>query len=107
MTFRRRLYLTLSPDERGGIIERVFEGIVILTIIASILEIVLDSVPNIHNEYATPLSHFEIYSLIFFTVEYIARVYSIVEERKYKDPVKGRLKYMGTPLAIVDLCLFI
>ena len=33
MTFRRRLYLILSPDERGGIIERIFEAILILTII--------------------------------------------------------------------------
>ena len=107
MTFRKRLYLTLSPDERGGIIERIFEWIVILTILVSIFEIVLDSVPSIHNEYATLLTHFEIYSLIFFTIEYIARVYSIVEDRRYKHSVKGRLKYMATPIAIVDLLAFL
>jgi voltage-gated potassium channel len=107
MTFRRRLYLTLSPDEKGGIIERIFELIVILTIILNILEIVLDSVPSIHNEYATLFKNFEVYSLIFFTVEYIARVYSIVEDRKFAGPVKGRLRYIKTPLAIVDLLAFL
>jgi voltage-gated potassium channel len=107
MTFRKRLYLTLSPDERGGIIERIFELIVILTIIINILEIILDSVPSIHNEYARVLMHFEVYSLIFFTVEYVARVYSIVEDRRFKDPVKGRLRYIITPLAIVDLLAFL
>lgn len=107
MRFRRRLYLTLSPDERGGIIERVFELIVILTIILNILEIVLDSVPSIHNAYGDLFKNFEIFSLIFFTIEYIARVYSIVENRKYAHPIHGRLKYIKTPLAIVDLLAFL
>ncbi|WP_276369281.1 ion transporter [Chryseolinea sp. H1M3-3] len=107
MTFRRRLYLTLSPDERGGVIERIFELVVILTIILNILEIVFDSVPSIHNEYGKLFTGFEIYSLIFFTIEYIARVYSIVEDRKYRDPVRGRLEYMATPLAIIDLLAFL
>src|SRR5688572_23952380 len=107
MTFRRRLYLILSPDERGGIIERIFELVVILTIIVSILEIVMDSVPSINKEYASELHFIEVYSLIFFTIEYLARIYAIVEDRRYRDPVRGRLKYMATPLAIVDLLAFL
>lgn len=107
MTFRRRLYLILSPNERGGVIERIFELVVILTIVISILEIVLDSVPSISKDYANELNFIEVYSLIFFTIEYLARVYAIVEDRRYRDPVSGRLKYMGTPLAIVDLLAFL
>lgn len=107
MTFRRRLYLTLSPYERGGMIERIFEIILIATIILNILAIVLDSVQSIHNEYAVLFDQFELYSLIFFTVEYIARIYSIVEHPKYADPIKGRLKYITTPIAIIDLLAFL
>ena len=51
MTFRRRLYLILSPDERGGIIERIFEAILILTIIGNIVAIILDSIPHLHEQY--------------------------------------------------------
>ena len=107
MTLRRRLYLILSPDERGGIIERIFEFVLILTIILNILAIVLDSVPKTHNEYANLFDAFEIYSLIFFTVEYIARVYSIVEDPKYAHPVRGRLRYLTSPIAIIDLMAFL
>ena len=107
MTFRRRLYLTLSPYERGGMIERIFEFILILTIILNILAIVLDSVESIHSSYKTFFDNFEVYSLIFFTLEYIARIYSIVENPKYADPIKGRLKYITTPIAIVDLLAFL
>jgi voltage-gated potassium channel len=103
MTFRRRLYLTLSPDERGGIVERIFEMLVIFTILANILAIVLDSIPSVHNDYAILFNRFELYSITFFTIEYLARVYSIVEDPKYKHPVRGRIKYLSSPLAIVDL----
>lgn len=107
MTLRRRLYLILSPDERGGIIERMFEFVLVLTIILNILAIVLDSVERTHNEYAALFDGFEIYSLIFFTVEYIARVYSIVEDPKYSHPVYGRLRYLTTPIAVIDLLAFL
>ena len=103
MTFRKRLYLILSPDEKGGSIEKIFEFVLSATIILNILLIVLDSVPSIHVPYATVFSGFETFSLIFFTVEYIARVYSIVENPKYAQPIRGRLKYMRRPIAIVDL----
>jgi voltage-gated potassium channel len=107
MTFRRRLYLILSPDERGGIIERIFEAILILTIIGNIVAIVLDSIPHFHEQYQTLFENFEIYSLIFFTVEYIARVYSIVEDRRFKNPLKGRIRYVLSPIAIIDLLAFL
>lgn len=103
MTFRRRLYLILSPDERGGIIERIFEFVLIAMIILNILFIVVDSIPSVHVPYEPLFNGFDTFSLIFFTVEYIARVYSIVENPKYAQPIRGRLRYMGRPIAIIDL----
>ncbi len=103
MTLRRRLYLVLSPDERGGTIERIFELILILTIILNIVAIVIDSIPHLHEQYAIVFDDFEIYSVVFFSLEYIARIYSIVEDPKYADPVRGRLRYMRSPIAIIDL----
>ncbi len=107
MTLRRRLYLILSPDERGGLLERIFEIALIVTIILNIVAIVLDSIPSIHKEYAVLFDEFEIYSVVFFTLEYIARVYSIVEDSRFRHPVRGRLRYVKTPIAIIDLLAII
>ncbi len=107
MTFRRRLYLTLDPTEKGGVPERIFEVLLIIIIVLNILVIILDSIKEISVKYNQFFNDFEIFSLVFFTVEYIARVYSIVEKPKYKHPVRGRLRYVKTPLAIVDLLAFI
>jgi voltage-gated potassium channel len=93
--------------KRGGIIERIFEAILILTIIFNIVAIVLDSIPHLHEQYDKLFDNFEIYSLIFFTVEYIARIYSIVEDRRYRNPIKGRIKYALSPIAIIDLLAFL
>lgn len=107
MTFRRRLYLILEPTEKGGILERIFKVLLITIITLNILAIVSDSVKEVHDEYATLFYRFEVFSVIFFTIEYIARVYSIVEKRKYSHPLKGRLKYVTTAMTIIDLLAII
>jgi voltage-gated potassium channel len=107
MTLRRRLYLTLEPNEKGGIIERIFEIVLVTIIVLNILAIVFDSVTELHEDYKIIFRNFEIFSVIFFTVEYFARIYSIVESPKFRDPVSGRLTFIFSPLAIVDLLAFL
>ncbi|HTF21473.1 MAG TPA: ion transporter [Chryseolinea sp.] len=107
MTFRRRIYITLEPTERGGVAERIFEFCLVIVIILNILIIMIDSVGSIDHEYGKFFQQFENFSLIFFTIEYIARVYSIVEKPKYRHPIKGRLKFATTLLAIIDLLSFL
>lgn len=107
MTFRRKLYRTLEPSEKGGVMERIFEIILVTIIILNIIVIVVGSIKVMFEAYEPYFYMFEVFSVFFFTVEYIARVYSIVENPKYHDPIQGRLKYMGTGMAIVDLLAFI
>lgn len=103
MTLRRRLYLTLEPTEKGGIIERIFETMLIVIIVLNIIAIILDSVPSIQEQYHSLFVYFEDFSVAFFTLEYVSRLYAIVENPKYKHPLYGRLRYAKTSMAIVDL----
>jgi voltage-gated potassium channel len=107
MTIRRRLYLTLEPTEKGGTVERIFELFLISIIIINIFAITLESVEYIRKEYQDEFRKLEVFSIIFFTIEYVLRLYCIVENPKYSDPVKGRLRFAMTPLAIVDLLAFL
>jgi voltage-gated potassium channel len=107
MTIRRRIYLTLEPSEKGGIVETIFEFFLVTIIILNILAIMLESVDSIETEYREFFRNFEVFSIIFFTIEYVARVYSIVEHPKFRHPVLGRLRYIQTPLAIIDLLAFL
>lgn len=107
MTLRRRLYLTLETTEKGGILERIFEIILVIIIILNIFAIVMDSVDEYDMQYRTFFRNFEIFSVVFFTIEYALRLYSIVENPRYRHPVKGRLAFAGTWLAIIDVLAFI
>jgi voltage-gated potassium channel len=107
MTFRKRLYLTLDPSEKGGIPETIFEFILITIIILNIVAILLDSVKEIDAEYHEYFYRFEVFSVVFFTIEYLARLYSIVESPSFSHPVKGRITYIQTPMAIIDLLAFL
>jgi voltage-gated potassium channel len=107
MTIRRRIYLTLDPTEKGGIPERIFEWLLLTIIVLNILAIVCESIQEFHEQYAQVFRSFEVFSVIFFTIEYLLRIYSIVEQQKYSDPLKGRIKFIGTPMAIIDLMAFV
>ena len=107
MTLRRRLYLILEPNEKGGILETIFELILVGIIVLNILAIILESVNEFHVEYQVLFHNFEIFSVVFFTIEYILRAYSIVEHPKYKHPIKGRLAYITSLIAIIDLLSFL
>jgi len=107
MTFRRRLYTILDPSEKGGVLERVFEVFLILIILLNILAITIESIDELNNHYRTFFHYFEIFSISFFTLEYLGRIYSIVEKPKYSNPVTGRLQFAATPIALVDLLSFV
>ena len=48
---------------------------------------------------------FEVVSIVVFTVEYVARVWSAssLNYPRYKHPLWARLRYAASPLAVIDL----
>jgi len=69
----------------------------------SIVSVVLETEPELYNAYHDYFRDFEIFTVIIFSLEYILRLWCIVEEPRYKRPILGRLRYIVTPLALVDL----
>ncbi len=69
----------------------------------NVLAVALATVHSISLRYDKFFNVFEIVSVIIFTIEYILRVWSCTINENFKHPVFGRLKYLITPFAIVDL----
>ena len=84
---------------------RLLNWALIALIIANVAAILLDSVPSIHANYRTWLKLFEWFSIGLFTIEYCVRVWAAVEREdgKYGATVKGRIRYMFSPMAMIDL----
>ncbi|MGH8204626.1 MAG: ion transporter, partial [Steroidobacteraceae bacterium] len=84
---------------------RLVNGLLIGLILANVAAIVLASVTPIGARYHAWFSAFEWLSIFLFTFEYLARVWVAVErdDGRYAAPVRGRIRYMLSPLALIDL----
>jgi voltage-gated potassium channel len=83
------------------------DGFILLLIVLNILAVVLGTVDDIYKSYKPWFDGFELFSILVFTVEYFIRLAFCVADSKYHHPVKGRLAYAATPLALVDLFAFL
>jgi len=107
---KRRIYAlveTVSYDELTVQKYDFFDIFIVVLIILNIASVILETVQSLHTRYAHAFKDFEIFSVIIFTGEYILRVWSCTEVEKYKVPVWGRIKFMFSFLAIVDLFSFL
>jgi voltage-gated potassium channel len=74
-----------------------------LLILLNVVAVMLETVPSIHDPYAQFFTNFDRFSVFIFTVEYILRVWTCVHADEYKNSWRGRLKYMLSVGALIDL----
>lgn len=103
-TRRKTIARILSVDGKHRL-SRIVDIILISLICLNVAAIILESVPSFQQQYRSQLHWFDVFSVAVFTVEYLLRVWSSVELAGYHNdsPTKARLKYMMTPLAVIDL----
>ena len=104
-TLRRTVYQLLDDEEWPHPASRWLYRILVVLIVLSVASAVLDTEADIRQHWGAWLAAIEIVCVALFTVEYLARVWVAVEDRagRYEHPLWGRLRYMATPMAIVDL----
>lgn len=73
-------------------------------IILNLLAIILESFESIRSNYETFFSLFEIFSVAIFSIEYLLRIISAGANAKNKEnKTRSRIKYLKSPLGIIDL----
>ena len=102
---RERTHEMLDIAERGDPLSRSVDIALISLIAVNVVAVILESVPALATEYGTFFHRFEVFSVAVFTIEYVLRVWSAVDDdaRDYRHPLWGRLRYMLTPMALIDL----
>lgn len=82
-------------------LSRFAEWLISLVVIVNCSAVILDSVPEIHADYKDFFHELEFWSVMFFTTEYILRVWSL--GAKYAQAAwRGRREYMFSPFGLVD-----
>ena len=105
-TLRHRLFLILElKSTRDKKAAWLFSWALTLMVLSNVLAVILESVPAIEAQYGLALALFDAFSVLFFSVEYLVRVWTAAEKRLHSPAtVTGRrLSYMLSFHGLIDL----
>lgn len=102
---RRTVFRALETASDGDRLSRFIDICLIALISASVIAVILESMPSIDTQFSEALTLFEIVTVAIFSVEYILRVWTSVEHEDYegRTALQARLAYMTSFHAIIDL----
>ncbi|MDM8008718.1 MAG: ion transporter [Phycisphaerae bacterium] len=103
MTTREAVYLTLEDESHWTLPSRVIRTGISILIIANGAAVVLESCEDLQRQFGAFFMAFEYVSVAIFAVEYALRLWSITLDSRYAGAVTGRLRFMMSPLALIDL----
>lgn len=103
MSLRKRVYEVLEVAKPNDNLSKAFDMFIVTLIGLNVIALILESVKNIQALSPKLFGKFEYVSVMLFSVEYIAQIWSCVEKTKFKKPIRGRLRFSITPLVLVDL----
>lgn len=83
--------------------DKIINVFIIILIILNVIAVIVETIEPIHLQYKDFFYYFDLVSVIIFTIEYVLRVWSSNHEEKYKHSFWGRLKYMVSIGALIDL----
>jgi voltage-gated potassium channel len=90
-----------SPNHR---VSRYVEWIITAVVLLNCSAVILDSVPEVHAQYKHFFHEFEFWSVMFFTAEYVLRVWSLGAKFAGGEggSWKGRYQYVFSIFGLVD-----
>ncbi|MGD0190111.1 MAG: cyclic nucleotide-gated ion channel [Rhizomicrobium sp.] len=108
-SLRHWAFTILEEGHLESALSRAIEAFLIVLIIANVAAVALETVPSIYARFHALFSDFERFSIGAYTIEYVIRVWSSMEDPRVaaRGPVRGRVAFAMRPLMIVDLLAFL
>ena len=101
-TILQRTYEILEGTTNDKI-TKGFQIFIISLIAVNVLVVIIETEESVLDEYGYLFTPFEVFSIIIFTVEYIARIVVCKLNPKYQNQKYGILRFIFTPMMLVDL----
>ena len=80
---------------------KLFERFSVLLILANVITFILSTNPAVNDQWRGAFNAFEAISVAVFSAEYLARVWSVVEDQEWAR--KGRLAFIRSFYSLIDL----
>lgn len=95
------IYNLIRDDDENNLASNIFDGVIITLIIINVITIIADTF-NLPPVVADIFHYIEVVSVIIFSIEYVLRVWTSDLIRPDMKPWKARLKYVFSPMALID-----
>ena len=104
-TLRRTVFRVLETANKGDATSKIVDIFLISLITASVIAVVLESIPAFEARFRVELLLFEVLTVSVFSIEYFLRLWSCVEADPAgkQHPVRSRLRFAVSIHSIIDL----
>jgi voltage-gated potassium channel len=103
MNLRKRTWEITEVAQSGDTFSRVFDYSIVILIFLNVVAVIVGSVKSINDQYGVFFDWFEIFSVLIFSIEYLARLWSCTIAPRYSRPVSGRIRFSLRIMPFIDL----
>ncbi|MGB0717442.1 MAG: ion transporter [Phycisphaerae bacterium] len=100
---QKRTFEILEAADDGDRLSYSVDLALASLIVLNVLAAIVQTVDPVYKAYGVWFDGFELISVIIFSLEYLLRVWSCTVSSAFAETVKGRIRFMLTPMAIIDL----
>jgi len=101
---RRALFVLVDEEnEAGSKLNSIFGFLIIFIIILNVVGIIAESFDAFEKAYRVQLYQFELFSVVIFTFEYLARILTADMRRPDLTKPKAIGDFVSSPMAIIDV----
>lgn len=97
------VYFLLESPANSNKLRKCIIYFIAAMILLNVAVVILETVNALYVQYEAFFSAIDLVCVIVFSTEYILRVWCCVRDPCYSSPVRGRIRYMLTPYALLDL----
>ena len=101
--YKQRILSTINKADGQDQLSRGFDIFIMVLIVLNVFAVITETVQSIQVKYELVFYYFELFTIIVFSIEYLVRLWTCTIIEKYRHPVWGRLKYMFSIEALIDL----
>ncbi len=105
-SLKTRVYALIEAVSKEDINQKhldSFDIFIVVLISLNVVAVILGSFEPLQIRFHSEFVKFEIFSVIVFTVEYLLRLWSCTITPTYAKPFWGRIRFVVSSLAIIDL----
>lgn len=100
---KQRVHILLDGGHRESWLSLGTNLFIMGLIVLNVFTYIASTVAWVDARFGAFINTFDVFCVAVFTVEYVLRVWSCTVDDRYSAPIRGRIRFMLSPYALIDL----